>query len=94
MHAIFRMHGNESQPDIEPAKKLATPLVGKNMWERQPGLLVSTSSSVSKKMEGTAPAQLSKNTPRPLYGRKFSLDSARILTRRKNLVTKKIRDAL
>ena len=21
MHAIFRMHGNESQPDIEPAKK-------------------------------------------------------------------------
>ena len=82
MHAIFRMHGNESQPDIEPAKKLATPLVGKNMWERQPGLLVSTSSSVSTQMEGTPPAQPSKNIPRPLATSSHWIASARILKER------------
>ena len=66
MPVNFRICGNESQPGLRLVKKLATPLVGKNMWERQPGLLVSTSSSVSTQMEGTPPAQPSKNTPRPL----------------------------
>ena len=66
MRAIFRMRGNESQPGLQLFKKLAMPLVGKNMWERQPGLLVSTSSSVSTQMEGTPPAQPSKNIPRTL----------------------------
>ena len=44
MRAIFRMHGNESQPGLQLVKKLAMPLVGKNTWERQPGRLVSTTS--------------------------------------------------
>ena len=53
-------------PGLQPVKKLAMTLVGKNMWERQPGHLVSTSSSVSTQTEDTPPAQPSKNTPRPL----------------------------
>ena len=65
MRAIFRMRGNESQPGLQLVKKLAMPLVGTNTWERQPGRLVSTTSSVSTQMEGTPPAQPSKNTPRP-----------------------------
>ena len=89
MHAIFRMCGNESQPGLEPVEKLAMPLVGKNMQERQPGLLVSTSGSESTYPTSSAIQEHTKAT-----GHKFSLDSARILMRRKNLVTKKIRDAL
>ena len=89
MHAIFRMCGNESQPGLQPVEKLAMPLVGKNMWERQTGLLVSTSGSKSTYPTSSAIREHTKAT-----GHKFSLDSARILTRRKNLVTKKIRDAL
>ena len=92
MRAIFRMRGNENQPGLWPVKRLATPLVGKNMWERQPGLLVSTSSSVSTQMESTPPAQPSKNTPRPLATSSHWTASARILTRRKNLVARKIRE--
>ena len=61
----------------------------KNMRERQPGLLVSTSGSESTYPTSSAIQEHTKAT-----GHKFSLDSARILTRRKNLVTKKIRDAL
>ena len=94
MCKIFRMCGNESQPGLQPVDKLATPLVGKNMWERQPRRLVSTSTSVSTQMEGTPPAQPSKNTPRPLATSSHWIASARILTRQKNLVTSKIRDAL
>ena len=63
MRAIFRMRGNESQPGLQLVKKLAMPLVGKNTWERQPGRLVSTTSSVSTQMEqGTPPAQPSIRT--------------------------------
>ena len=96
MHAIFRMRGNENQLGLQPVEKLAMPLVGKNMWDRPPGHLVSTSSSMSTQMEGTLfpPAQPSKNTPRLLATSSHWIASARILTRRKNLVTRKIRDAL
>ena len=88
------IRGNESHPCLQVVKKLAMPLVGKNMWERQPGLLVFTSSSVSTQMEGTPSVQPSKNTTRLLATSSHWIASARILMRQKNLVTRKIRDAL
>ena len=92
MPVIFRMCGNESQPGLQLVKKLATPLVGKNMWERQPGLGVHF--QFCEHTDGRHPTSSAIQEHTKATGPKISLDRARILTRRKNLVTKKIRDVL
>lgn len=95
MCAIFRMRENESQPLARPTTRQKAGY--DSGWKEYVGETARTFGvhfQFSEHTDRRHPTSSAIQEHTKATGHKFSLDSARILTRRKNLVTRKFRDAL